>query len=65
MGLDTDLHKYNIKLTFSLLYSSETISYRDMITPNAYVLQDQNQHDQQLSEYAIDTVSFQSEFENI
>lgn len=46
MGLDTDLHKYNKKLTFFLLYPSQTFSYRDTITPNAYVLHDQNQYDQ-------------------
>lgn len=46
MGLHTDLHKYNVKLTFLLLYPSETFSYRDIITPNGYVLQDQNQYDQ-------------------
>lgn len=56
MGLDTDLHKYNIKLTSFLLYPSKTFSYRDRITPNVYVLRDQNQQDQQLSEYAIETV---------
>lgn len=46
MGLDTDLHKYNIKVTSFLVYPFETFSYRDMITPNVYVFQDQNHYDQ-------------------
>lgn len=45
MGL-VNWHKYNVKLTLFLPYPSETFSYRDVITANGYVLQDQNQYDQ-------------------